>query len=403
MRYFIIVFLISALCFSGGCGSSKNLNTENVVGLERIEAPFVSITVPNLEKKVAFNTEEIFDSVSYIRLETTNNSLLTSVDQVVMMDSMLLVRDTYGTKSVKAFDLKGNYMFDIGRRGRGPGEYLEPTYVELVGDKITIYDQFKQTLLFYDHTGHFIHSRELPFLSMKFHAFSADNYIFHTISSDNDAFKDILGYDIFFADTLDVVTRRGFYRKKDTYQNLVNNHNFFAIDNLVYYHPNYNDTIYSITSDGEVKVEFAVDFGKKTVPEELRNGKNERKKEEMEATDRYSFMGGDFYLTDDYLLFKYTKAHSTVDCIYSLSTGKLVSIAPRHGFFPLVFLNVIGSTKDSFIGCLYPHIIFGDLEHWQNIPRDSLVSEFGEQLTDLGLSLKIDDNPLLTFYYPKKW
>lgn len=63
------------------------------------------------------------------------------------------------------------------------------------------------------------------------------------------------------------------FEKKNTYQSLVNRHHFFPKNNIVYYRPVYNDTIYSIHENGSIRVEFAVNFGDRTVPEKYRNGK----------------------------------------------------------------------------------------------------------------------------------
>lgn len=53
----------------------------------------------------------------------------------------------------------------------------------------------------------------------------------------------------------------------------MNRHHFFPKNNIVYYRPVYNDTIYSIHENGSIRVEFTVNFGDRTVPEKYRNGK----------------------------------------------------------------------------------------------------------------------------------
>lgn len=64
----------------------------------------------------------------------------------------------------------------------------------------------------------------------------------------------------------------------NTYKSLILSYSadyrrIFGKNNIVYYRPVYNDTIYSIHENGSIRVEFAVNFGDRTVPEKYRNGK----------------------------------------------------------------------------------------------------------------------------------
>ena len=171
------------------------------------------------------------------------------------------------------FSKSGQFVRSIGSHGRGPGEYIEPTFMELYGNKIAIYDQFMRRIQFYNLEGKFLKSVKFPFYSMKFHIFNDNQYLFNSISCDNDEFRSIFNYSVFETDSTGTFTSRGFYRKKNTYQSLVNRHHFFPKNNIVYYRPVYNDTIYSIHENGSIRVEFAVNFGDRTVPEKYRNGK----------------------------------------------------------------------------------------------------------------------------------
>ena len=132
---------------------------------------------------------------------------------------------------------------------------------------------------------------------------------------------------------------------------------------------------------------------------------NTEKRDLKKAQDgtKFLFMNGDFYLTKDYLHFSYSRAHRKFDCIYSLSTGKLISFGKKYGFFPLFFANIIGSTEDAFIGYMFPIMVTNDVAAWKSLPYDSLVKQFGRARTDLGLSMQKEDNPIITFFYPKQF
>lgn len=400
-----ITFLIFLLggCFGPSKETSEEQNDLSISKMEVCRDSFRTIQVNHDRELSSFNVEEIFDSVSFIRLSSEAEATIGAIDQIILLDSALVVRDTYTSKSVKMFSKSGQFMRPIGGPGRGPGEYIEPTFMELYDNKIAIYDQFMRRIQFYNLEGKFLKSVAFPFYSMRFHIFSDNQYLFNSISCDNDDFKPIVNYSIFETDSTGKFISRGFYRKKNTYESLVNQHNFFPKDSMVYYHPVYNDTIYSIHRDGSIKVEFAVDFGDRTVPEKYRNGKHKRDLRKAQASTKYLFMNGDFYLTKDYLHFSYSRAHHKCDCIYSFSTGKLVTFGKRYGFFPLFFANITGSTENAFIGYIFPIMVTNDLAGWKKLPYDSLVKQFGRPRTDLGLSMQNEDNPIITFFYPKKF
>ena len=47
-------------------------------------------------------------------------------DRIYIVDSQV--------PAVRAFDHQGNYLFDVGRPGQGPGEYIQPMALALGGD-----------------------------------------------------------------------------------------------------------------------------------------------------------------------------------------------------------------------------------------------------------------------------
>jgi len=63
---------------------------------------------------------EVGSSITYIPLETTDQSLLKELKKVIIFDTYITVRDVY---RVLMFDNSGIFIRQIGNRGQGPGEY----------------------------------------------------------------------------------------------------------------------------------------------------------------------------------------------------------------------------------------------------------------------------------------
>jgi hypothetical protein len=393
------ILMFVAIIIAGGCKNSPAKDDTGTI-MSFTGNNLTSITVDDAPYERDFNVENIFDSVSFVRLSNEPEAIIGGIDQITLKDSLIFIRDCWSTKSVKMFSCDGKYIRHIGSHGRGPGEYLEPTYMEVTEYNIIIWDQFNMSLLFYDFNGKFQRSLEFPFMAMKFHYIDDDHIIFNTINSDNDKYSEIVNYSVFECNSNFEITSRGFYRKKDSYESILYNHNFFEQNETIFYHPSYCDTLYSINRNGIIEAEYAFDFGRKTVPEKLRKGNNKRLLRKEQAGSRYMFMKGDVHLTANHIHFGYIEAHREFDCIYSTTSQSVVSFHRRSGFFPLVFTNIIGSTEDAFIGYFFPAMIENQLNEWKKIPYDDLVSQFGKTRTELGFRIKPDDNPIITFFYP---
>lgn len=108
-----------------------------------------------------FFTSEI-DSVKYILLETSPESMLGEISQIFRMGDSLMVVDAYVGHSVSVFDLEGKFCYRIGDVGRGPGEYVSLGYVH-VSDNGLVYlsDSGSGKILVYTKEGEFVKEHRL--------------------------------------------------------------------------------------------------------------------------------------------------------------------------------------------------------------------------------------------------
>jgi hypothetical protein len=67
--------------------------------------------------------KEIFSKAEIIPLETVDSSLIVWIKKVVPVGDELYIHDDWANK-LHVFDKNGKYKHKIGRRGQGPGEYL---------------------------------------------------------------------------------------------------------------------------------------------------------------------------------------------------------------------------------------------------------------------------------------
>lgn len=103
----IIVFITLHLVL---IGCNHNTESSNVVQLS-----------DNNTKFAIRDYSTIVDSLEFVPLETVNGSLLGNIKQLLVENGKYYICDEEG--SVKCFSKEGKYLFDVGKKGRGRGEY----------------------------------------------------------------------------------------------------------------------------------------------------------------------------------------------------------------------------------------------------------------------------------------
>jgi hypothetical protein len=97
------------------------------------------------------------DSVRYIKLETTDESLIGNIKQVIFYDGLFFIKDNKSA-SIFVFDQTGKYKSKISKKGRGPGEYVGITrmMIDRKNRQIILYDIHTRKMSYYTFDGKFI-------------------------------------------------------------------------------------------------------------------------------------------------------------------------------------------------------------------------------------------------------
>lgn len=105
--------------------------------------------------------EDMVKSLEYIPLETTDQSLVGEVTTLVVADNRFYINSD--RKSILCFSEDGKFLFKIGNKGRGPGEYISPFSISVANGFVYVNCQESGKLLCYDASdGSFIRSLKLP-------------------------------------------------------------------------------------------------------------------------------------------------------------------------------------------------------------------------------------------------
>ena len=401
-----IVFILLTSCNNSPqriiAENFKNINLQEfeseIETLILSEDSTKKIRIEDFSKEQQLKLSDLFDSITFIKLSNEDNAIIGNINKILIEDSCIYILDRYKTKSLKKFYFDGSFLTVIGKQGAGPEEYIEPTDFIINNGEIIVYDQFKSNLNYYDLSGHFKYKKNVPFLFLKFSCFSPNHYIFHSLDSDNDHFQSIINYSIFESDSSFLLKNRGFYRPKNKYISFISENNFYPYKGKIFYHPPFNDTIYSIQKNNRLQTEYVIDFQKKKLPAQfiLQNNKNELTK--VSDTDLYAIFPGNYVPTDDYLYFDFSIKHLVYRGIYSNKTGKTrignTFFNDINYIFPYDHI-IYSAGNNILVGYMHSHTIGNNFEKY---PRSGWVKQIGEENTQIAESIKSEDNPVLLFY-----
>lgn len=108
----IIISTIACLIASSYSCDSKKENTTILDG-------------SCVEKIKEINYSTLFDSYNYIPLETTNDCLISEIEDVQFADHLIFIQNAIGDyEEILVFNDNGRFLNKVGKRGNGPNEYL---------------------------------------------------------------------------------------------------------------------------------------------------------------------------------------------------------------------------------------------------------------------------------------
>jgi hypothetical protein len=146
MKILTLTILLVTVSFS--C-AQKRTNICEIINIEN-----------NLKSFERINLTEFTDSISYINLETTDQSLLSEISNIDIRNNLILILDNRG--NCVLFNEDGKFISKIGKKGNGPGEYLFPSIAKL-GENEIIYILSLNKIYVYNLRGEFLQDLVIPY------------------------------------------------------------------------------------------------------------------------------------------------------------------------------------------------------------------------------------------------
>lgn len=114
------------------------------------------------DEKVMMNGHGIeVDSFHIIPLETNSESVLSGINKIAFIDSLMII---HSYDRVLCFNHSGKFLYSIGLKGRGAGEYLRINtfFIDRTLQTINLVDEFSSKILTYKLNGTYLNEKTYP-------------------------------------------------------------------------------------------------------------------------------------------------------------------------------------------------------------------------------------------------
>lgn len=379
-KLIVIVFCCFFLCCRDSAdkenGTAENLTTVTIVPQE------------------PFPVAKFIEDIRVLPLESDGKHLIGAVDNLLFTRERIVVSDQRLSKCVYIFDYDGKIKAVIDRQGRGPGEYISPSYTTLTPDssRIAIYDNFGSKVLFFDLEGRFLEHKEVSFWFNKFEYIDKDHVVCTTYGADDPGLKkaDMQGNLMIFTDgdfRIETGGLRNMYGERPNFPFLPE---LKKINGDVFLTPAFSDTVYKVGT-GSLEPYYHVDISAIGGVTHMDAGISRDEYEDL--VDHNNFFSGRFLENDSFALFIFTENREIKERIFDKRTQKVYSLTRdskvnnpfRISWFDVDLLQSKSICDNRFVAVVPAYYL---LMGYSNCADDY------PQLA----GLKEESNPVLVFY-----
>jgi len=320
-----------------------------------VNASVMHIKIEGFDGNTVLRYSDVFESVRFIKLETTNSCLIGNIDKIIATKDKFVIMDTSSAKTVLVFDQDGKFLNIIGTNGAGPEEYDHPSDIayDKYEDELLVLCYSRRTILRFKLDGSFKGKITLEHKFNSMFVTSENTCIVYfnnntqsngkkndhniaIINKEGDIIEHLLPYD---ANVGKLSPPRPI---------------FSTFENQVIFSPYFFNTVYSL-NESEITSKYYLDFGTRGIPRSVYKDKSLPELMKIINNGDYAYNIASFE-TSSHIISQFIYKRQLFDCFYSKETGntKIAAVylndmlnvsTGRRNFFPF---------GDSLISCVEP-------------------------------------------------
>ncbi len=220
----------------------------------------------------------LFERVEYTPIEDHPDGLFKKADKLILHNNKYYIFDYLGENVINVFDRKGAFLYRIGSRGEGPGEYIKIRAFTVKGNLLYLIDEIAQKMKTYNAgDGTFVEEKELFRPAYLYDLVVADNgdFLFaqQQLHTEKGAIPDSLEYNVFITSPDLKIKHRLFPFREDDCAVTWQMDCFKENEDHLIFHPLVVDSVvlFDRKSPSDAYSVQHFDFGSKKAPRECYN------------------------------------------------------------------------------------------------------------------------------------
>ena len=376
------IFLLSFIILIAGCTLNK---------LENTKVPEIS---PEYFVSKNITLSHLSDDIKYIPFDS--EMPIKNISKIEITDSLIFLA-TY-PNGILVFNINGKLFRQIGKKGKGPGEYISATKFALDNNNKRIYVKGRVKILVFDFSGNLIRElsrgQNLDFTELEY----KDGNLFGLNPVFN--MKENIFFNWIVIDTLgnELFTKLNPVTGFNTNGMSASGNISYKFDNNIHYWNHYNDTIYELSNNAyEAKFLFKRNKYRLT-PETAEDDNTMLGKNNI-------FISRTIFESKQFLFVKYRQFNQTHLGIYDKLSKKFEKIDAVNNRYKGIINDMDGGMAFDPTGCLQwegNEYLFTTVDAWEliaHVNSDEFVSfnttEKKKELECLANNLNENDNPVL--------
>lgn len=349
------------------------------------------INIDLTQKIIPVQKTGIIKQFDVIKLKTPDGVIIGDISKIIVFNNRIYVADYKQTRCVNVFDMEGNLLQTINRRGRGPGEYtnIASVFVDKYQGKFNILNQFPGLLLSWELDG-MGNPEATAFKNMSLSDMVAHNnhLIGYTTVSSDGKYNNIYLFDR----TGNKVNGQMTLPKGWESNGFGDVNVFSTFNDNIYFKPTYEHIIYRLNKETFEPV-YSLDFGSYSWPSEIQSADDYRKSEKDFIKKIYRYQE-----TEGYWMFQLLLNGQDVLALVDKNNRQstLCSLTPNESPCFISFGRIKSITQNHIVTAVEADRIARTLEN-EELLRD--YPESVKQLKETVGDIQSRDNPVIVIYH----
>ncbi|MDR0724744.1 MAG: 6-bladed beta-propeller, partial [Prevotellaceae bacterium] len=328
--------------------------------------------------------------------------------QILVYKDRLYLLDRFQTKSVFCYSKDGKFLYQIDKKGQGPGEYIEICNISIDHDNDRLLLYTGHTVLEYDLDGNYVKTHNFDIWSHSFTYIGNNCTAFYGDYTTNTEYeKENMTPNLFITENYKVIHTDLYFRSTVNMRALVGLHNNFSNDfsGTVSFLNVYDDTVYHLTSDA-VKRAYYIDFGSMKKSKSFYTLLYSPTATIEAVNDNHDYCNITVVTeTKTCLFFAYYHRHICHFVFYCKDTGKLIDVC--HDYSNDESGGRFSPIRDDIHNIRFVEPYFTDGHSFYGYIDSYEIAEKKESVTDPEMKKKIEnlseyDNPVIVVMTPKQ-